>query len=56
MRIKTEYWAKPARSTSIFDWTAIDDETYEPGQPIGYGSTEQEAIEDLRLALSGGAQ
>ncbi len=29
-----------------FDWTAVDD-NYEPGQPIGYGETEQDAINDL---------
>lgn len=31
-----------------FDWTATYDD-YEPGDPIGHGATEQEAIEDLRL-------
>lgn len=31
------------------DWAAIDDRTYggDPGDPIGRGATEQEAIEDL---------
>lgn len=30
-------------------WTAIDEETYDgPEAPIGYGSTEQEAIADLK--------
>lgn len=43
--IITEFWAKsiPIRQ---FDWTAVDD-NYEPGCPIGYGRTEQEAIDDL---------
>jgi hypothetical protein len=30
-----------------FDWSAVRD-NYEPGQPIGYGRTEQEAIDDLK--------
>ena len=30
-----------------FEWTAIDDSTYEPGCPIGLGKTEQAAINDL---------
>ena len=33
----------PIRS---FDWMATYD-NYEPGSPIGYGATEQEAIADL---------
>ena len=42
------------------EWTAVDDATYDgPGSPMGWGSTEEEAIEDLadkingRLATSG---
>ena len=35
-----------------FDWTAVTDD-YEPGCPIGYGRTEQEAIQDLTLQLEG---
>jgi hypothetical protein len=47
MKIKTEYFAKPIPSRK-FDWSAIDDDTYDgPGSPVGYGSTEQEAIIDL---------
>lgn len=31
-----------------YDWSAVDDSTYDgPGCSIGYGRTEQEAIEDL---------
>jgi hypothetical protein len=30
-----------------YDWSAVEDD-YEPGKPIGYGATEQEAIADLR--------
>ncbi len=29
-----------------FDWSACRD-NYEPGGPLGYGKTEQEAIKDL---------
>jgi hypothetical protein len=29
-----------------FDWSAVT-EDYEPGQPIGWGTTEQEAVADL---------
>ena len=29
------------------DWSALDDDTYEPGCPVGWGATEQEAIDDL---------
>jgi len=30
-----------------FDWSAIDDDTHDEGRPVGYGRTEQEAVEDL---------
>ncbi|HEX5508453.1 MAG TPA: hypothetical protein VFX37_08105 [Pseudolabrys sp.] len=31
-----------------FDWSAVDDSTYDgPSSPIGYGPTEEDAIEDL---------
>jgi len=30
-----------------FDWSAVD-EDYEPGDPVGYGETEQQAIDDLK--------
>lgn len=29
-----------------FQWTAVHDDTYEPGCPIGLGDTQQEAIDD----------
>lgn len=39
----------PPIPTRNFDWSAIDDDTYDgPGSKIGYGATEQEAIDDLR--------
>lgn len=52
MEIKTDYWRKPGPSNK-FDWTATYD-NYEGGDgyderpgPVGYGATEQEAIDDL---------
>jgi hypothetical protein len=33
-----------------FDWQAVEDD-YEPGRPIGYGRTEQAAIDDLNAQL-----
>lgn len=33
-----------------FDWSATE-EDYEPGCPVGYGRTEEEAIADLREQL-----
>lgn len=44
-KIVTEYWAKPI-PTEQYDWSAVTD-NYEPGHPIGYGKTEQEAVHDL---------
>lgn len=32
-------------------WEAIDDSTYDMGEPVGRGATEQEAIEDLLWLL-----
>lgn len=48
-RIRTEYHCPPIPDRS-HDWSAIDDNTYccpECHSPIGWGRTEQEAIEDL---------
>jgi hypothetical protein len=45
LAIRTTYWAKPIPLRQ-FDWEAVTD-NYEPGAPIGYGATEQEAIDDL---------
>lgn len=52
MKIETEYWRKPV-PTDKFDWQAIESGTYdgEPGCPIGFGATEQEAIADLMEQL-----
>lgn len=44
-KIITDYWPKPIPPRQ-FDWSATFD-GYEPGGPIGYGRSEQEAIDDL---------
>ena len=50
IRIRTthEFPPIPVRS---FDWSAIDDYTYDGAEdsncPIGHGTTEEDAIEDL---------
>lgn len=49
MKIVTSFWAKPIPPRE-FDWSATID-GYEPGDPIGYGATEQEAIEDLQQIM-----
>lgn len=45
MKINTHHIFPPIPIRD-FDWSATDD-NYEPGCPIGYGRTEQEAIADL---------
>lgn len=46
LKIRTEliYPPIPIRQ---FDWSAVDDDSYEPGCPIGTGATELEAVKDL---------
>ena len=46
MKIITKYEFPPIPDRSM-DWSAIDDDTYEGGKPVGRGATEQEAIDDL---------
>ena len=46
MIIKTAYCPTPL-PVRDFDWSAVDDETYEAGSPIGYGATEEAAIRAL---------
>ena len=46
MKIVTSYELKPIPMRCC-DWCAVNDETYDYDQPVGYGATEQEAIEDL---------
>lgn len=55
MKIVTEFVYPPIPSRS-FDWSAIDDDTYDgPGCRIGFGATEQAAINDLLEQLEEGA-
>ena len=47
IRVRTHYEHPPIPLRDM-DWTAIDDRTFDgPGCVIGYGATEQEAIDDL---------
>ena len=48
--ISTAYWRKPIPDRCC-DWIAVL-ANYEPGQPIGEGETEAEAIADLQEQLS----
>ncbi len=50
LKIKTDYWAKPIPLRQ-FDWEAVTD-NYEPGDPVGYGKTKNEAIADLLELLA----
>ena len=45
LEIVTDNWPKPIPDRR-FDWAAATD-NYEPGDPIGYGRTEAEAVADL---------
>jgi DNA-directed RNA polymerase subunit RPC12/RpoP len=51
MKIVTSYIYPPIPERS-FDWCATLD-GYEPGDPIGYGATEDRAIRDLKETLVG---
>ena len=50
MKVATHFWMKPIPLRN-FDWCAYDDDTYDGAEdsncPIGYGATEQAAIDDL---------
>lgn len=50
MKIKTSFDNPPIPDRS-FDWSAVTDD-YDFGHPIGHGSTEAEAIVDLKSQLS----
>ena len=50
MKIKTEFVYPPIPIRNC-DWSAIDDDTYDEGAPIGRGRTEQEAVADLMEQL-----
>jgi hypothetical protein len=39
-------YVRPPIPLRSFDWSAVRD-NYEPGLPVGYGNTPQEALEDL---------
>lgn len=55
MKIKTHFNYPPILDRR-FDWIAVDDDTYDYDSPIGYGATEQEAIDDqLEDATDDGA-
>lgn len=53
--IKT-YYDPPPIPQRDFDWAAIDYSTYggEPSDPVGFGKTKEEAIQDLldQIAMS----
>ena len=51
MKITTNYERKIGPSRN-YDWSAVDDDTYDYDSPIGYGPTEQEAIDDLMEQLA----
>lgn len=48
MKIKTEF-VYPPIPIRRFDWSAIDEDTYngDPTDPIGFGHTRAEAVQDL---------
>ena len=46
MKIRTEF-VHPPIPIRQFDWSAVDDDSYEPGSAIGSGRTELEAVHDL---------
>lgn len=54
MKIKTSYVYPPIPQRTM-DWQAWDDDTYDGAEdshsPIGWGATEQEAIDDLKEQL-----
>ena len=43
--------SSPPIPVRAFDWSATF-EGYEPGEPIGYGPTEHEAVADLQEQVS----
>lgn len=56
MKIRTDFIYPPI-PVRDFDWSAIDDSTYDgKGCPIGRGATEEEAIADLLAQIGWGAQ
>lgn len=51
MTIVTQHVYPPVADRSC-DWCAYDDDTYEPGGPVGWGATEEEALAALKEALA----
>jgi hypothetical protein len=49
IKIKTNFDYPPIPLRE-FDWSAVTD-NYEPGHPVGYGRTEDEAVCDLKDQL-----
>lgn len=47
MKIRTDFINPPIPIRSC-DWCAFDDDTYEAGELIGFGATEEAAIADLK--------
>lgn len=54
MKIKTDFVYPPIPARNM-DWQAWDDDTYEPGRPLGWGATEAEAIADLKQQIEDNA-
>jgi len=50
MRVATFYDPPPIPMRQ-WDWSAYDVDEYEPGRPVGYGRTEDEAIADLKAKI-----
>jgi hypothetical protein len=48
-QISTAYWAKPIPTRS-HDWQATFGD-YDAGDPMGFGATEMEAIDDLNAQI-----
>jgi hypothetical protein len=56
MKIRTSFDYPPIPNRS-FDWSAIDDDTYDgPGSPIGSGPTKEAAIADLLAQIAEDAE
>lgn len=50
MDIVTER-VNPPIPSNCMDWRAYFKNRGEPGEPVGYGCTEQEAIDDLMMSV-----
>ncbi|MGE5165317.1 MAG: hypothetical protein ACM3IH_15000 [Sphingobacteriales bacterium] len=51
MKIRTQYHGPLPEKLRDESWSAVDDD-YEPGNCIGFGATEQHAINDLYRLLA----